>query len=72
MLNKETLFVQKQEEKVRFPDEYLEAFVDDQVDLSVRVLDNSGFKIALETKNGRATFRKPLLHYFKQKARLAE
>jgi beta-fructofuranosidase len=58
--------------KIFICDEYLEAFVDDQVDLSVRVLDSSGFKIALETENGRATFRKPFLHYFKQKAQLAE
>jgi len=44
----------------------LEAFVDGRSDLSTRVLDRSGSKIILEAEGGKATFSKPLVHYFKR------
>jgi len=43
----------------------MEAFVDGQECLSARVVDRSCHKVAIEISGGRATIRKPLLHYFR-------
>jgi len=46
-------------------DNNMEAFVDGQECLSARVVDRSCHKVAIEISGGRATIRKPLLHYFR-------
>jgi len=46
-------------------DNNMEAFVDGQECLSARVVDRSCYKLAIEIAGGRATIRKPFLHYFR-------
>jgi hypothetical protein len=52
--------------KIFVCDGLLEAFVDDESDLSTRVLQKTYTKIIFETQGGNVSFSKPLLHYFKQ------
>jgi len=47
-------------------DSILEAFLDDHLSLSTRVLDRSAHRAAIEITGGRATIRNPLLHRFKE------
>lgn len=46
-------------------DGQIEAFVDGRASLSTRVLKRTEHRVAIEIAAGRATIRKPLLHYFK-------
>ena len=46
-------------------DNNMEAFVDGQECLSARVVDRSGYKVAIEIAGGPAAIRKPFLHYFR-------
>ena len=49
-------------------DGQIEAFVDSRASLSTRVLNRTEHRVAIEITGGRATIRKPLLHYFEQAA----